>query len=206
MERTDPPRISVFSRYNAFASVHARSLWPSLILFSLGVMTPREEEYLHYKECSDSLNSAWRICKELVSTRPAPVIHDAALRFALIAYARSYTRSDGTHRSGRRAYRRPTPSFLSPAQLQLHTQILDLRDQELAHCDLTVRNARVSLRRTRGIPHACIAQNCSTTLPDLHSVIALTEATLDMLYSERAKFLDDIAPNTEPIAMRPTAR
>jgi hypothetical protein len=93
---------------------------PSLILFSLDVMTPREEEYLHYKECSDSLNTAWRICRELVATRPAPAIYDAALRFALIAYARPYTRSDGTHRAGRAGYCRPSPSYLSPQQLRLH--------------------------------------------------------------------------------------
>jgi hypothetical protein len=84
---------------------------------------------------------------------------------------------------------------LSPEQLQLHTQILELRDQELAHCDLTTRDAAVSFRRSHGVAHATIGQSLPTPLPDLQSVIALIETTLDALYSERAKFLDDNAPN-----------
>jgi hypothetical protein len=155
-------------------------------------MTPQEEKYLHYKECSDSLNSAWRICQELVSSRPPSVIYDAAFRFALIAYARAYTKSRGIHR--RYAYGGQAVSSLSLEQLELHARILQLRHHELAHCDLTVKDARVSLCRTHGVPHATIAQNCATLLPDLPSVISLIEATLDVLYSERAKFLDDIAP------------
>jgi hypothetical protein len=83
---------------------------------------------------------------------------------------------------------------LATEQLQLHEQIIRLRHQELAHCDLTVRNPRVSLHRSHGIPHATIAQNFATPLPDLQSVIALIEATLDAFYSQRAKFLDEIAP------------
>jgi hypothetical protein len=158
-------------------------------------MTPPEEEYIHYKECCDSLNAAWRVCQELVTTSPVPIIYDAALRFALIAYAKPYTRSDGDHRSGKRAYHLAVPSFLSPAQLQLHRQIVDLRNQELAHCDLTVRDAVVSLGRSQGRANISIAQNLPTLLPDLRSVIALIETTLDDLYTRKAQFLDEIAPN-----------
>src|SRR4051794_5132160 len=118
------------------------------------------------------MNAAWRVCEGLIATPPPPVIYDAALRFALIAYARAYARSDGTHRAGRHAYCRPAPSHLSPEQLELHYRILELRHQELAHCDLTVRDAIVSVGRFAGIPHATIAQNSSTLVPDPQSVLA----------------------------------
>jgi hypothetical protein len=156
-------------------------------------MTPVEEEYIHYVECCESLNHAWRILQELRAATHNPLVHDAAFRFALVAYAKPYTRSDGIHKRKRDAYKLPTPS-LSPEELILHEQILRLRDQVLAHSDLTVKDAIVSLGRFEGRANICIAQNGPESLPSLDAVVHLIEHTLTLLYADKARLLDSLAP------------
>ncbi len=157
-------------------------------------MTTAEEEYVHYTGCCDSLNSTWRILQELLPVEKKAVIYDAAFRFALIEYAKPYKRSDGAHRKGRNGYVLPTPK-LPADELVLHKQILDLRDKLLAHSDLTLKGAMVSLARFDGRASICIAQNGPLPLPDLNTVIHLVEATLTLMYVEKARMLEALAPN-----------
>jgi hypothetical protein len=142
-------------------------------------MTPNEEAYVHYAECINSLNCAWHVLCELRAIDRKTAIHAAAFRFALVEYAKPYTRSDGTFKR----YRLPPPS-LPVELLALHQQILDLRDQVLAHSDLTLKEAQVYIASHGDHPLVGVASNSLPTFPDSEAVITLIENTLDKMYVE----------------------
>lgn len=155
-------------------------------------MTPAEEHYVHFTECIESLTSAWRILKELHSVAPG-VIRAAAYRMALVEYAKPYKASYGAHKRGRQGYVLPAPSLVSE-DLALHTQVLDLRDQVLAHSDLTLKDARVYASRVRGQPLVAIGANQLPSFPNTSAVIALIERSLDLMYLQLEQLDEAIAP------------
>ena len=157
-------------------------------------MTATEEQYVHYVECIDSLNRAWWILQELRATEQKNAITAAAFRFALVEYAKPYTGSDGIHRNRkkRNSYKLPQPDLL-PEDLALHRKILDLRDQVLAHSDLTLKEARVYLGRYGGQLSVGIASNIGLPLPDIEAIIALIERTLDIMKVERTRLEESLA-------------
>ncbi|EEF59912.1 hypothetical protein [Pedosphaera parvula] len=155
-------------------------------------MTAKEENYIHYTECCLGLNSAWRILKELQGIEKRTGIHYAAYCFALIEYAQPYTRSDGTHKK----YSIPSPPpQLSPEELKLHEQIIRLRHKVLAHSDLTLKDAKMSIFSYGGSPHAMIAQNHLPQFPEINAVVSLIEHTLDAMYVTQSRMLDDLVAN-----------
>lgn len=146
-------------------------------------MTPNEEAYVHYAECINSLNCAWHVLCELRAIDRKTAIHAAAYRFALIEYAKPYTRSDGTFKSGRNAYKLPPPN-LPDESLVLHQQILDLRDQVLAHTDITLKDAQILIASHRDHTFVAVMSNSLPAFPDSEAVITLIENTLDKMYVE----------------------
>ncbi|MBL9186867.1 MAG: hypothetical protein JNK23_05270 [Opitutaceae bacterium] len=150
-------------------------------------MTPAQEDFVHYVECIESLNRAWSILQDLGTVEKPSALQAAAFRFALIQYARPYTRSDGIH--GRRKLTVPQ---LSPHLAAIHNQILDLRDQVLAHSDLTIMQAYLHLHSYAGKPYYTIASNLAEALPSRDAVIALIECTLDQMYVERDRRLQSL--------------
>lgn len=147
-------------------------------------MTLDEEDFIHYVECINSLNQAWNILQELGSVEKRSVTHAAAFRFALVQYSTAYTRSDGAHR--RRKLAEPQ---LPPELIELHQQILALRDQVLAHTDLTVKQAKLHLHSFGGRPYHIIAQTSVDELPSREAVVTLIERTLDLMYVEAERRL-----------------
>src|ERR1035441_8927863 len=142
-------------------------------------MTPNEEAYVHYAECINSLNCAWHILCELRAIDRKTAIHAAAYRFALIEYAKPYTRSDGAFKH----YKLPPPN-LHYESLALHKQILDLRNQVLAHTDITLKEAQIFIASHRDHTFVGVMSNSLPAFPDSEGVITLIENTLDKMYVE----------------------
>ena len=115
-------------------------------------MTPSEEDFVHYVECIQSLNRAWSILQELATIEHPSLLHGAAFRYALVEYAKPYTRSDGDH-----ARRTLPPPTLSAELLSTHHQILSLRHQVLAHTDITIKQAQLHIHSAAGKPYHIIA-------------------------------------------------
>ena len=158
-------------------------------------LTPSEEAYVHYAECIESLNRAWQILTLLRAIDRKTAIHAAAFRFALIVYAKPYTRSDGTFKHGRDAYKLPPPNL--PAELlALHQQILDLRDQVLAHTDLTLKEAQLYITSHAGHSLVMVGSSSLPTFPDGEEVIKLIEYTLDKMYVEIERLKNTLKPNS----------
>jgi hypothetical protein len=154
-------------------------------------MTADQEHYVHFAECIENLTSAWCILKELDSVAPG-VIRAAAYRMALVEYGKPYKVSFGTHK--KRNFL-PAPDLPS-ADLALHNQILHLRDQVLAHSDLTLKDAIIYPSRVQGQPFVAIGANRLPSFPNASAVIALVGRTLDQMYLELARLDEVIAPKT----------
>jgi hypothetical protein len=155
-------------------------------------MTPTEEHYVHFTECIECLTNAWRILKELDSVAPG-VIRAAAYRMALVEYAKPYKASYGDHKRGRQGYILPAPA-LTTEELALHTQVLHLRDQVLAHSDLTLKDARVYASRVQGQPFVAVGVNQLPSFPNTAAVMRLTERSLDLMYLQLEQLDEAIAP------------
>jgi hypothetical protein len=157
-------------------------------------LTISEEQYVHYVECINSLNQAWFILQELRKAKSKSAIHAAAFRFALVEYAKPYNSSYGIHKSRkkREAYKLSPPNLL-PEDMALHQQILDLRDQVLAHSDLTLKEAVLYLGSYGGRLNFGIASSSIAQFPDIEAVIRLIERTLDVMYAERTRLEEALA-------------
>ncbi len=149
-------------------------------------MTSHEEEYVHYVGCIEDLNRGWCILQELRSIPKRTAVHAAAFAFALIQYAKPYTRSDGVYKRGRRGYTLPTPD-LAVEDLELHRRILTLRRQVLAQSDLSLKEATVYVGPDRGVSRVAVVSNILPPLPECDAVIGLIERTLDKMYVERRR-------------------
>ena len=99
-----------------------------------------DERFVYYQECITSLNSAWQIITTLQEVSVTGVIRRAAYHDALIDYAKPFKQSRGKEK---RSYLTDFPSEFSDSDKTLHKQIIDLRDQFLAHSDLSIKDAKV---------------------------------------------------------------
>jgi hypothetical protein len=165
-------------------------------------ITKAEEKYVHFEECRESLNRAWRILQKLRTTTMEPIIYYAAYSFALVEYAKPYKCSRGIHstKEDPHPYRRKLPEPLAD-ELALHQKILSLRDQVLAHSDMTLEDANgkkvprshVSVARNNGRASIVIWQNYTSEFPEIAAVIQLIEHTLENMKKEKHQLVDALA-------------
>ena len=145
-------------------------------------MTEQEEHYVHFVSCINSLNSAWRILREIKVT-PDSALIGAGFQFAIIEYANPYTISLGT---ARRHYKLNDTYVLSE-HYDLHIRLINTRNQILAHSDLTIMDAKLHVADSSLGQYALIAQNVihgAMELTNIDSIIDLIEKTLDSMYVE----------------------
>jgi len=155
------------------------------------LMTPEEEEYVHFASCMDDFNYAWQILREIKVARDS-VLVGAAFQFALVAYARPYKASRGDLK---KCYKLGE-EFIPLEHRGLHQRILNARDQIHAHSDLTVKEAQLHVAATAGRKFVGAVQNTITGLEELANlglIIAMIEQTLERMYEE-AKRLEASLP------------
>ena len=143
-----------------------------------------DEEYIHYQESITSLNRSWRTLCELEESEAGSAIWSAAYRMALIEYCKPFKISYGKNKV---KHKLPTPN-LDQDELALHEKILNLRDQVLAHSDLSVLDASVSYDKNASFPVPLIASNVLDELPQVTDIRNLVELILDGLYSMQEKY------------------
>jgi len=138
-----------------------------------------EERFVYYQECITSLNSAWQIITMLEETSVSGVVRRAAYHDALIDYAKPFKRSRGKEKH---SYLTTFPSQFSDSDTKLHQQIIDLRDQFLAHSDLSIKDATVYRGKIGDRVLPLIISNTDPQLPEPDAVRQLIERLLDYLY------------------------
>ncbi|HUS09716.1 MAG TPA: hypothetical protein VMZ30_04545 [Pyrinomonadaceae bacterium] len=150
-------------------------------------MNRDDESYIHFQECITSLGRAWRTIRELEDADNAPpVIWQAAYQMALIDYAKPYKESRGANR---RSHRLRFPASLSNTDEALHHKLLKLRDEFLAHSDLTIKDAKVHVVKVAGQVLPLISSNTDPELPKAKIVRELVERTLLALDKEHPGYL-----------------
>jgi hypothetical protein len=142
-------------------------------------MARDDEAYIHYEECNTSLNEAWCILGRLESSGD-PLLSKAAYHMALIAYARPFKESYGVDK---RRHRLSLPPGLSASDQKLHQELIRLRDQFLAHSDLSPKDAKVYVGEVSGRPLPLIVSNTDPQLPKPEAVRLLIERLLDYQYN-----------------------
>lgn len=143
-------------------------------------MARDDDAYIHFQECLTSLNRAWAILGKLDGSDVDPVLWTASYHMALIEYAKPFKESRGSNRR-RHSLTLPT---LSADDTALHSQLLALRDQVLAHSDLTVKDAKLYPGEVGGKVMPFIASNTAAPLPKRARVQQLVEHLLDALYAQ----------------------
>lgn len=147
----------------------------------------QEEKYLHFRQCIEDLNDAWRVLTELRDRPEFGLVEAAAFRYALVAYARPYTRSRvNVSKQERRLGRRHVP----PGYLKLHSRLLEARMKIHAHSDLSERNARLYVREFGRDKIATLLRDGIDKLEELQNlapIIELVEQTLDRMYVEEER-------------------
>jgi len=151
-------------------------------------MKPQEEKYVHFVTCIDCLNSAWRTLSAIRES-PHNRLSVPAFRFAVIEYAKPFKQSIGMleNNKGKPIRYQIKDDHIPEHHRELHTRLLSLRDQVLAHSDLTVLEASVHLVETNDRQRALIAQN--TGLGDeefgrIEEIIQLIEESLVRMDTE----------------------
>lgn len=157
-------------------------------------MTGDEERYVHFTHCIEDLNDAWRVLKEIQQRTEYGGVEAAAFRYALVAYARPYTQSKGVSKTNHRLDRGCVPS----AHLELHQRLLSARNQIHAHSDLTLRDARVYVRKVRGRKIASQVRSGIDPLEEiknLDEIVSLVELTLDCMYEKANQMEQELPAN-----------
>ena len=103
---------------------------------------------------------------------------------AIVEYAKPFRKSHGVN--GRRLSIVIPP--LPDAKAKLHDRLLSLRDQALAHSDLSIKEAKVYVDAISGQPFPLIMSNADPSLPSPAAVRALVESVLDALYARIPDF------------------
>ncbi|MDP5189226.1 hypothetical protein [Rheinheimera baltica] len=143
-----------------------------------------DEEYVHFQESITSLNRAWRTLCELEKAPSGNAIWSAAYRMVIVEYCKPFTNSQ-INESKR--HKLPAPSLTDEGK-KLHARLLDLRNQVMAHSDLSVLDAKVCYDQTAEFPVPLIVQNVLGNLPIVSEVKNQVEAVLDTLYQQEAQY------------------
>jgi hypothetical protein len=162
-------------------------------------MTAEEERYVHFIESIECLNHARKILLEAVNAKSG-ILTVAAHGMALIEYAKPYKQSFGEHK--RHVLGEPE---LSEEDRKLHKAILALRDQVLAHSDLTVKEAVVHKEKIMNSEMITVISNVAGPLPDANAVIGLIERTLDGMYREMSELEKAIGVEPQQGVQGPTS-
>lgn len=143
-----------------------------------------DEEYVHYQESITSLNRAWRTLCELEKAPSGNAIWSAAYRMLIVEYCKPFTVSQ-INESKR--HKLPPPSLTDDCK-KLHARLLDLRNQVMAHSDLTVLDTNVCYDQTAEFPVPLIVKNVLDNFPSVSEIKNQVEAVLDSLYQQEAQY------------------
>jgi hypothetical protein len=126
------------------------------------------------------IDRARSILKDLISVgTESELVATAAHELALIEYAKPFKKSFGEHQG----YLLSEPD-VSIGQLRLHHEILQLRDQVLAHSDLTVQETEFHLAEVRENRSITVISNVEEPLPRLTDTIELIDSVTEKLFNQ----------------------
>ena len=152
------------------------------------------EEFIHLESSIEDLNLAWRILKIIKEEKGSPLIAPA-FQFAIVAYARPYTRADGILKKQYKLDQR----HLLGNHRQLHDRLLTIRNQIIAHSDLRPKDAVLHVKDLNWGRYTGISQNTifgTEELGNIDVILELIEKTLLAMYAERDNRAEKLSPTS----------
>lgn len=128
----------------------------------------------------DDARNVLRSLKDLDSG--LSLVRDAAFKYAVVAYCRAYTASEGKKGTPRRKLL--DTHYVPEGFSELHTELLDCRHEMYAHSDRSILDAKVSVHEfgEKKVPFRI--QNVVYPLElmsKIDEIIELTELTMDKI-------------------------
>lgn len=164
-------------------------------------MTDQEEWFVYFVSCIDRLNNAWQILQEIKRQGGHPLV-GPAFQFALVEYSKPYTVSYGTEldAKGKPKHRYKLDEKYIPARHRaLHDRLLTARKKIHAHDDLSVKEAKLHVKKTEHGKFVGTVQNVIVGTEELSNndlIIDLIEQTLDAMYMEEKRLEQQLPPNS----------
>jgi hypothetical protein len=146
-------------------------------------MVIEHEEFIHLESSIEDLNLAWRILN-LIGEAKENTLIGPAFQFAIVAYARPYTRADGILKKFHKLDEKHIPAD----GLLLHKRLISNRNQIIAHSDLKPKDSVLHVKDLDWGRYTGISQNVITgaaELKNIDAIIDLIEKTLTAMYAER---------------------
>ncbi|MCX4186538.1 hypothetical protein [Methylophaga sp. OBS4] len=104
------------------------------------------EVFLHVQNCFSDLDDARNVLKA-VRNSDGGIIREAAFKYAVIAYCRVYTGSQGKKGT---PWRKLDERYIPDGFRELHDELLRCRDKMYAHSDRDILDAKVSVHEFKG--------------------------------------------------------
>ncbi|WP_157830674.1 hypothetical protein [Aeromonas sobria] len=145
-------------------------------------LNAHEEEYFHVVMCVQDLAHCISILDVIKKIEGRlDKIHEAAYKMAIIQYARPFTSAFGTVK-----YRYKQDSGIVERKHKwMHSHLISLRDQVLAHSDLTPRQATIFLNMANSDVAANVSMRAEPNLPDVNKVYELALQVFDALKAKK---------------------
>ncbi len=149
------------------------------------------EIFLHAQNCLDDLDDARNVLRA-VRDSDIGLIREAAFKYAVVAYCRAYTASQGKKGTPRRKLEeRNIPDGFR----ELHDELLRCRDKMYAHSDRDIIDAKISVHELRGQKIPFCIQNVVYPLEVMNrieEIIELTEKTMDAIIDAHQEMVEKI--------------
>lgn len=160
-------------------------------------MSRQEENYIHFVSSCETLKNSMQILKETKRDMNHPLA-GAAFQFALVEYSKPYTTSYGAERNkkGNRKHKFCLGTDFVPDRFkEFHNKIVTARKQLHAHDDLSLKDAKLYVSKTKvGKMVGTIQNNIDPTdkLSRIDEIIEMIDKTLDNMYDEIPILQDEL--------------
>jgi hypothetical protein len=149
------------------------------------------EVFLHVQNCFDDLDDARNVL-HAVKDSDGGLLREAAFKYAVVAYSRAYTASQGKKGTPRRKLEE---RYIPDGFRELHDELLHCRDKMYAHSDRDILDAKVSVHEFSGQKVPFRIQNIVHPLEvmsKIDEIIELTELTMDAIIDANQELVDKI--------------
>ncbi len=149
------------------------------------------DSFLHAQNCLGDLDDARNVLRAVRDSDDG-LVREAAFKYAVIAYCRAYTTSQGKEGARRRKLEE---SYIPDVFRELHQELLRCRNKLYAHSDRDILDAKVSVHEYRGKKVPVRIQNVVNPLAlmsRIDEIIELTGLTIDRIIDVTPVLADEI--------------
>ncbi|MEW6203817.1 MAG: hypothetical protein AB1516_00690 [Pseudomonadota bacterium] len=151
-------------------------------------LSPEEEAYFHIVMCLRDLEQCSALLEQLDGEEKLSEVQKAAYKLAIITYAKPFTSAFGVAKN---KYKLGL-DIVAKEHLGIHRHLMSLRDQVLAHSDLSPRQAKVFMNSATPDVAAIVSLSGDPRLPQMHSVKSVVAQVAESLKQRRLQLSNEL--------------